>query len=582
MMKVNTPKEIVLFLILIVGIIGCSTPASEKGEDKEKKDVYVRSELSWQHGMELFNMYCASCHNFSSSGIGPNLAGVTSRMDKDWLIKFINNPQAVIESGDEHATQQFEKYQQYMPPFPMIQGEDMEDLLSFINRFSQGEKQNQKNRPGGIINPVEAKIPYSNLTLDLEEQFIVPASAENPPLARINKMSAINGGRVFLHDLNGKLYEVVNKTELREYLDLSAEFENFIHSPGLGSGFGSWAFHPDFEKNGLFYTTHTEKKNSAPADYSVPDSIGVALQGVLVEWKADDPKAGKFTGSHRELMRVDMVSVIHTLQELSFNPLSKPGSSDYGMLYMGIGDAGSALKGYLFLCDNYGVIWAKVLRIDPLGNNSKNGKYGFPADNPFVNTPGALGEIWASGFRNPHRISWDVTGSGKMFITTIGQHSLEEVNQGEAGGNYGWPYREGTFLFDTEANPEIVYPLPDNDTGYLYPVAQYDHDEGNAISGGFVYFGKKIPELKGKYIFGDIVRGTLFYAEVAEMEQGRQAPVYRLNVSIDGKPTDMETITRDKRVDLRIGTDADGEMYILSKANGGVYKIVACKEAPVQ
>lgn len=158
-----------------------------------------------------------------------------------------------------------------------------------------------------------------------------------------------------------------------------------------------------------------------------------------------------------------------------------------------------------------------------------------------------------------------------MFITNIGHHRLEEVNIGKPGANYGWPQSEGTFLFDVNANPELVYPLPADDDNYTYPIIQYDHDEGCAISGGFVYSGTSIPLLKDKYIFGDISRGTLFYSEVAEMRDGQQTAVHRLNVSIDGQPSDMETITQNKRVELRIGVDGAGELYILCKSNGVVY-----------
>ena len=241
---------------------------------------------------------------------------------------------------------------------------------------------------------------------------------------------------------------------------------------------------------------------------------------------------------------------------------------------MGIGDASTALRRYTFLCDNKQHIWGSVISIDPAGSNIDNGQYGIPPDNPLVNDPTAVQEIWVYGFRNPHRITWEETGSGKMFITNIGQHSVEEVNLGKAGANYGWPHREGDFLFDVDANRELVYPLPADDEGYTYPVAQYDHDEGSAVSGGFVYSGTNIPALKGKYIFGDISLGTLFYSEVSEMNDGQQAAVYRLQLAIDGKLTDMETVTGSKRVDLRIGTDVQGELYLLSKANGGVYKVL--------
>lgn len=573
-MRKRTPYFYLILLFLLGSLSACSHSTGK--EKANKKSEYARNELATQHGLALFNQHCASCHSFSENGIGPNLAGVTSAVDKEWLVTFIHNPSAVIESGDERATQLFATYKQYMPAFPMIAGEDMEDLLGFIHKFSDGGKRNRTNRPGGILNPVPDKIPQSSLSLVVEEWLTVPATADASPKARINKLLAIEGDRLFIHDLRGKLYEIKNRSA-EIYLDVVSELPDFIDNPGFGTGLGSFAFHPDFSRNGLFYTTHTEPSRTQVADFTFDDSIRSSLQWVLTAWKAADPSATQFSGSHRELLRAEMVTGAHGFQELTFNPLAKAGEADYGMLYLGIGDGGAALRGYTFLCDHPGNIWSSIIRIDPTGKNSSNGKYGIPADNPFVRDATALGEVWASGFRNPHRISWDETGSGKMLISTIGQHSVEEVNLGKAGAHYGWPYREGTFLFDADASPEMVYPLPSDDTGFTYPVAQYDHDEGNAISGGFVYAGAAIPELKGKYIFGDIPRGTLFYAEVAAMQEGQQSSVYRLQLEMNEAITDLETLTQSKRVDLRLGMDGAGELYLFSKSNGVVYKIVGCK-----
>jgi hypothetical protein len=298
---------------------------------------------------------------------------------------------------------------------------------------------------------------------------------------------------------------------------------------------------------------------------------------VLTEWKTDNPSERKFLGKKREVLRVDMVTSAHGFQELTFNPLAEIGDIDFGILYLGIGDGAAALRGYPFLCDNPSIIWGSVIRIDPLGKTSANGKYGIPKDNPFVKDPSKLGEIWSYGFRNPHRITWDEGGSGKIFVTNIGQHSLEEVNLLKKGANYGWPYREGTFLFDTGANTEIVYPLPEADSGFTYPVIQFDHDEANAISGGFSYSGDKIPLLKGKYIFGDIPLGLLFFSDVSEITEGEQAAIYKIGLELDGISTSFGEISKQERVDLRFGKDSFGELYIFTKSNGKVYKIIGCK-----
>ena len=580
-LKINSPVLLVaLGILLFVFLQSCESnfEAGNSAKGKNQKNVYARGEMPLQKGMQLFNQHCASCHNFSENGIGPNLAGVTSEVDKEWLISFIKNPPEVIESGDERAVQLFEKYKQYMPPFPMFQGEDMEAILAFIHKFSEGEKRSRNNRPGGLINPIAEKMATSNLTLELEEHLIVPPSSEVTPLTRINKMYPSPDGRTFLHDLRGKLYEMHEDKSLTVYLDLAEQLPNFIDNPGKGTGFGSWDFHPNFKENGLLYTTHNEAKGSAPADFPLPDSVDAIFQGVILEWKTSTPGAAAFSGTHREILRIDLAGAAHGLQELTFNPLAQPNSDDYGMLYLGIGDASMALKGYPSLCNSPKNIWGAVIRIDPSGQNSANGKYGIPTDNPYAGSSEGLDEVWASGFRNPHRITWDETGSGMMLITNIGQHSLEELNLGIAGADYGWPEREGTFLFDVSANPELVYPLPaEEDARYTDPIIQYDHDEGSAISGGFVYMGTQVPELKGKYVFGDISLGSLFYAEIADLKEGQQAPLYRLSVSVNGQLSDMETISQNKRVDLRIGLDHEGELYLMTKGNGGVYKVVGVR-----
>ena len=578
-----------LYPFTFSSLVACTAPQPSVDTETPVQEVsFVRDELSVQHGQSLFVEHCAACHNFEETGIGPNLSGATARADKDWLTSFISNAPRMIDSGDERAVQLYEQYNQYMPAFPQLSEEDIEHLLGFIHKYAEGEKKNRNNRPSGLIDPVPEKIAQSPITLVLEEVLTVPPSADHPPLARINKLLAIETSqdeRLFVHDLRGTLYEIENDRP-QVYLNLADEQSHFIDRPGLGSGFGSFAFHPDFEQNGLLYTTHTEPPGTAPADFAYPDSIKVTLQWVLTEWKVNDPLAPTFSGTHRELLRVNMVTGIHGFQELTFNPLPKPGQADYSMLYLGIGDGAAALRGYSFLCNSPTNVWGTVLRIDPTGNNSSNGQYGIPADNPFVDDPDARGEVWAYGFRNPHRISWDRSrsnkvGSAKMFISNIGQHSVEEVNLGVAGGNYGWPEREGTFLFDMLANPELVYPLPENDSGYVYPVVQYDHTEGNAVSGGFVYAGEQIPLLRGKYVFGDIPRGRLFYAEVADMQMGKQAPLYELSVAVQGQKTDLETLTQNQRVDLRLGTDSSGELYIFTKSNGKIYRVVAAQDTAV-
>ena len=578
--RIDKTKFALLYTILLVFLTNCNPKTKTKEElKKAQTDAYDTSELTIQRGMEAYNKQCASCHNFNENAIGPNLANITSQVPKAWLKAFIKNPKKMIESGDERAVKHFDKYKVYMPSFDAINEEELEAILGFVHKYSEAEKKNQNKRAGGILNPIPQKIPEAEMTLIIEEYLTIPASAKTAPLARINKLSAFkskSGERLFIGDLRGKLYEIIENAP-QVYLDLRDEVTNFTDYPGWGTGLGSFDFHPEFKQNGLLYTTHTEPAGTTRADFDFHDSIPVGIQWVLTEWKTKNPQAKMFSGKRRELLRVDMVSSAHGFQELSFNPLAQPGDPDYGLLYLCMGDGAAALAGYSFLCDSPANIWGSVIRINPLGNSSINGKYGIPTDNPYVNEEEKLDEIWSHGFRNAHRISWDKNGSGKVFVTNIGQHSLEEINLLKKGANYGWPKREGTFLYDVNANTEIVYPLPHDDSGYTYPVIQFDHDEGNAVSGGYAYAGNKIPLLKNKYLFGDIPRGTLFYSNVADLIEGKQAPIYKIDVELNAVKTSFGKLSDAQRVDLRFGEDSDGELFIFTKSNGKVYKVIECK-----
>ncbi len=145
------------------------------------------------------------------------------------------------------------------------------------------------------------------------------------------------------------------------------------------------------------------------------------------------------------------------------------------------------------------------------------------------------------------------------------------------GHNYGWPSREGTFVINPYGDLNKLYPLPKNDSIYniTYPIAQYDHDEGIAICGGFEYWGVAIPQLAGKYLFGDIASGRLFYINMADIKQGKQAPIKEWKISINGTQKTLTELCKTDRADLHFGRDARGELYILTKTDGKVYKLVS-------
>ena len=534
-------------------------------------------------GETYFTQYCVGCHNIKQDGIGPFLGGITSRVSIGWMQNFIKNPQEVISSGDEHAMQLFTKYKIAMPSFSYLKEDDVNALIAYLNAQPAPEIVLDTSNGKELLNPLADTIGPSNIIANINLFTQIPASIDSgkKPYTRITKMDYQPGnGSLFVVDLRGKLYRMENNIP-KVYMDMTKLKPAFMENPGLGTGFGSFAFHPEFAKNGIFYTVHSEATGSAKADFSYADSIKVALQSVVTEWKAADAAAITFTGTSRELFRVNMANVIHGIQEISFNPYAKKGGKDYGLLYIGVGDGGSVEAGYPFLPHNIEHIWGTVLRINPMGKNSANGQYGIPANNPFVNNKNkkALGEIYAYGFRNPHRISW--TTSGKMLACNIGQQYIESLDMIKPGKDYGWPIREGTFLVNPYGNLNKVYPLPANDSIYkiTYPVAQFQHHWGyGAISGGFEYSGTAIPALNGKYLFGDIPTGKLYYVEMADLKQGRQAIIKEWKISYNGIEKTLKELCGNDRVDLHFAKDAHGEIYILTKADGKIYQITSAKK----
>ena len=215
-----------------------------------------------------------------------------------------------------------------------------------------------------------------------------------------------------------------------------------------------------------------------------------------------------------------------------------------GYLYLALGDGGDP-RDPMKNGQNLGTILAAVLRIDVSGGGPG---YAIPPDNPFVDQPGARGEIWAYGLRNPWRFSFD-TATGDLWLADAGQEEAEEVNLITRGGNYGWSVMEGSGCLDGA----------DCDTaGLLLPVLEYGHDAGCAIIGGFVYRGSQIPRLQGAYVYGDYCTGKIWALKAQATEAVEQGQIAALPFAISS-----------------FAQGKDGELYILDYSAGGiVYRIV--------
>lgn len=474
--------------------------------------------------------------------------------------------------------------------------------LGNIDHLAYDDGQPSPTPPTGpITDPIPEDPIRSTLGLTLTpfaqfpESNPVPAPTD-PRLdrhARINYLGQVPGStRLFTPDLNGRLYTLPSTGGTPSvYLDVAAAVgANFSSGRGLGSGFGFVAFHPDFATNGRFYTVHSEAFGALSTITPDWSQSGAVIHSVVTEWTATNPAATTFSGTRRELLRIGFASYIHAIQQIDFNPTAAPGSTDYGLLYVAVGDGGRGVSSTV--SQQLNLPHGKLLRIDPQGINSGNGRYGIPASNPLVGQASALGEIFALGMRDPHRFSWDPAGTGRMFLGHIGEHDIEGIYDLRAGDNLGWSEREGAFVFDRD-EPCNLYPLPPNDAelGYDYPVAAYDHnaasipcgqDAGKAVVGGYVYRGDALPAVRGRYVFGDIVDGSVYYTNEAEMVRGGGlAPLYRLRIfTATGAETSMAALAGDARVDLRLGIDRAGELYLLSKASGQIWKVTGTRGSP--
>ncbi|MFP3915781.1 MAG: PQQ-dependent sugar dehydrogenase [Actinomycetota bacterium] len=375
-------------------------------------------------------------------------------------------------------------------------------------------------------------------------------------------------------DQDGIVWSVDLDADTRSpFLDVSDRLVSLgVGGPGTFDerGLLGLAFHPDYASNGLVYT-YTSEPEAGPADFStMPTGVAPNHQSVIAEWQVPDPTDPDSVvdpDTRREILRIDQPQFNHDAGTLVFGP--------EGLLYVALGDGGAA--------DDQGVghvpggngqdptnVLGTILRIDPQGDDSSNGEYGIPADNPFVGDAAGADEVYAFGFRNPYRISFD-PATGTLFAADVGQNDIEEIDVVVAGGNYGWPIKEGSACFDQNgADPGFAFaadPCPGSeDRDLIDPVAEYDHSEGIAVVGGFVYRGSEIPPLKGRYVFGDFLdladgRGRLLHFATPNQKPGglhhsriRESAV----AGLDG--TGLRV--------LGLGQDADGELYLLTNQTG--------------
>lgn len=440
--------------------------------------------------------------------------------------------------------------------------------------------------------PIPEPIERSGLTLKLVDYVQVPTDPDLVPPTRIVQLTHAGdaSGRLFAVDMRGKIY-VIHGGWLRDepFLDVAQLRGDRFESEPFGRGLISLAFHPDFARRdrrgfGRLYTLNTEKGDGADDDIQVrvfpPPEGEIRHRAVLTEWRVDPSNPNRADpATRREVLQIGFRHSGHQAGFIAFNPNARPGGDDYGNLYMAIGDSGDTFLWTNRIdndntAQNRDTVAASILRIDPLPRGRRS--YQVPNDNPFGREDATgLAEIWAYGFRNPKWFTWDSGGDGAMLIADIGQRNIEEINIGIKGANYGWSEREGTFVTNRDDQMELYRrDLDDRRLGFTYPVAQYDHDEGLAVSGGFIYRGRNMPELVGQYIFGDIVSGRIFHMDASRLQPGWLNSIMEVTVVHNGRPTTiLDMLGGADRADLRFGMDEAGELYAFTKQDGWIRRI---------
>jgi glucose/arabinose dehydrogenase len=363
---------------------------------------------------------------------------------------------------------------------------------------------------------VSKSAPASSVSIGM--QVVVSGLSSPLDLEQPNDSS----GRLFVVQQGGTIRIIQNGALLPQpFLDISAKVIAQDEMGLLGI-----TFHPSYSTNRKFYVNYVR-------------NLGGQFQSVIAEYQASatDPNHSD-PATERILLTVNQVGNFtnHKAGQLAFGP--------DGFLYFGLGDGGSGGDPFGH-GQNTQILLGKMMRID-VNSTSPGRQYAIPSDNPFA-SGGGLPEIYAFGFRNPWRFSFDLP-SGRLFVADVGQNSFEEIDIVQKGGNYGWNTMEGDHCF----NP----PSGCNMAGLSLPITEISHPEGEAAIGGFVYHGPAIPSLDGMYVFGDL-NGKIW--------------------ALTENPAN--TFTRSQLMDAgfnisSFGRDAAGELYVVDISGGRVLKIV--------
>ena len=412
---------------------------------------------------------------------------------------------------------------------------------------------------------ITPSIPKGDVVIDLE---LVCDGLTSPVYAT---HAGDNSDRLFIVDQAGviRILDVALGACLVEpFLDLTTKI--VVLNPFFDErGLLGLAFHPKFKNNGRFFVRYSAPRAGDSGEPCFGTSRG-CHEAILSEFRVA-VKHGNLAdpASERILFRIDEPQFNHNSGNVAFGP--------DGLLYFTLGDGGGAHDGLADVPPSHGPLGnaqnietalGSILRIDVDGTPDSGLEYAIPAGNPFAgSTPGA-DEIYAYGMRNPYRFSFDdgPRGDGRLFLADVGQTRFEEINIIQKGGNYGWVIVEGFHCFDpfNPTNPPATCPgTGPNGEPLLNPIAEYNHGDGLAVIGGFVYRGNDSSQLFGKYVFGDFSQifalgnGRLFWLDA----DGVTSDIFEFQLTEFDVPLGLFL--------FGFGEGEDGEIYVLTSSNLG-------------
>lgn len=421
-------------------------------------------------------------------------------------------------------------------------------LLSHWHSHAADSKDNRK--PFGL----DKRVPWTTSKVIGSPEPPPPYRTE-PAFPKLPKFEepldlipAPGTNRLFVAGRWGKIWSFVNKKDV-DQADLVLEFKGAKDSKGepMKQVVYAIACHPKFKDNGYLYVTwipNPEKeelpKGSRVSRFTVkgePPMIDRASEKVIFEW----PNGGHNGGC------------------LKFGP--------DGYLYIVTGD-GSGIADEFNIGQDLSSIFAKLLRIDV--DNPDEGKgYSVPKDNPFVKLLGARPEIYAYGLRQLWRYSFD-RKTGDIWGGEVGQDLWDMIYKVEKGGNYGWSVMEGTHDFRPERKK--------GPTPIIKPVVEHSHSDFRSITGGFVYHGKRLPELEGQYIYGDFDTGRIWAFQPGQRKFEYKPGYFHMKE----RATDHRELARTTYRIVSWGEDADGEIYLVDFTGGGFHQLVKAPSAKPQ